>query len=143
MAIVSREIEAPSKDVFDVIVDPRTYPRWLAGAADMRAVDDDWPVVGSRFHHRVGFKPFTIPDSSLVQAIEYDRMLRLAVRARPLLSAVVTFSLVGDDDRCVITFEEEPAVRLIGNLVRPVLDPVTHVRNHLSLKRLDDLIRNG
>ncbi|MGZ4681205.1 MAG: SRPBCC family protein [Acidimicrobiales bacterium] len=143
MAIVSREIEAPSKDVFDVIVDPRTYPRWLAGAADMRAVDDDWPAVGSRFHHRVGFKPFTIPDSSLVQAIEYDRMLRLAVRARPLLSAVVTFSLVGDDDRCVITFEEEPAVRLIGNLVRPVLDPVTHVRNHLSLKRLDDLIRNG
>ncbi|MGZ4703806.1 MAG: SRPBCC family protein [Acidimicrobiales bacterium] len=143
MAIVSREIEAPSKDVFDVIVDPRTYPRWLAGAADMRAVDDDWPAVGSRFHHRVGFKPFTIPDSSLVQAIEYDRMLRLVVRARPLLSAVVTFSLVGDDDRCVITFEEEPAVRLIGNLVRPVLDPVTHVRNHLSLKRLDDLIRNG
>lgn len=143
MASVSREIEAPAKDVFDVIVDPRTYPRWLAGAADMRSVDENWPAVGSRFHHRVGIRPFTIPDSSEVKAIEYDRMLRLAVRARPLLSAVVTFSLVGDGDRCVITFEEEPAVRLIGNLVRPVLDPVTHVRNHLSLKRLDDLVRLG
>jgi hypothetical protein len=32
--------------------------------------------------------------------------------------------------------EEEPKLRFIGNLVRPLLDPVIHVRNHRSLRRL-------
>jgi hypothetical protein len=65
---------------------------------------------------------------------------RLAVRARPFVAAVATFSLVGDDQRCVVTFEEEPSPRVLGNLVRPLLDPMTHVRNHHSLKRLDELV---
>ena len=65
-------------------------------------------------------------------------MLRLKVRARPFISAVTTLRVVGDSRRCVVTFEEEPAIRSIGNLVRPVLDPSTHVRNHRSLRRLAD-----
>jgi hypothetical protein len=28
----------------------------------------------------------------------------------------------------MVSFEEEPTLRAIGNLVRPVLDPLTHVR---------------
>jgi hypothetical protein len=37
----------------------------------------------------------------------------------------------------VVNLEEEPAPRAIGNLVRPILDPFTHVRNHQSLKQLE------
>jgi len=40
----------------------------------------------------------------------------------------------------VVAFEEEPGPRAIGNLVRPLFDPITHVRNHLSLKRLDTFV---
>lgn len=140
MASASREFAASTHRVFAFLVDPRTYPSWLAGASDIRRVDDAWPAVGSRFHHRVGIGRFTIPDHSEVLEIEPDRLLRLAVRARPFVSAVATFSLVGDERRCVVTFEEEPSPRLLGNLVRPLLDPMTHVRNHHSLKRLDDLV---
>lgn len=140
MAYASREIEAGAAEVFAVLIDPNTYPSWLAGASEMRDVDDDWPAIGSRFHHRVGIRPLTIADNSQVLAIETDRMLRLAVRARPLISAVVTFTVLGQGERCVVSFEEEPGPRAIGNLVRPLLDPVTHVRNHASLKRLDDLV---
>ena len=68
-------------------------------------------------------------------------MLRLRVRARPFVAGVVTFRVIGDGDRCVVTMEEEPARRVIGNLVRPVLDPVTHVRNHRSLRRLGEYVR--
>ncbi len=142
MAFASREIHARPHDVYQVLLDPRTYPRWLAGAADIRGVDDDWPRPGSRFHHRVGVGPLTIPDNTEVLAVEPDHLLRLAVRARPFVSAVVTFRLLGEDDRCVVTFEEEPAHRLIGNLVRPVLDPITHVRNHRSLRRLAQLVES-
>jgi uncharacterized protein YndB with AHSA1/START domain len=143
MAYASREIEASTTEVFAILVDPATYPSWLAGASKMRGIDDDWPRIGSRFHHRVGIGPLTIADNSEVLAIESDRMLRLAVRARPLISAVVTFTLLGQGERCVVSFEEEPGPRAIGNLIRPLLDPLTHVRNHISLKRLGALVLSG
>ena len=140
MAYVSREFDMTAQEVFGVLIDPATYPEWLVGASDMRSVDDDWPHPGSRFHHRVGFGPLTIADSTEVLAVEPGRMLRLGVRARPLISAVVTFVVIGDGTSCVVTLEEEPAPRAIGNLVRPVLDPLTHVRNHRSLKQLDQFL---
>ncbi len=143
MSYCGREFDRPCAEVFDALADPRTYPDWLVGASRIRAVDDDWPAVGSRFHHRVGIGRATIADTTKVLAIEPTRMLRLAVRARPLVSAVVTFELVGEHDRCIVTMEEEPAVRAIGNLVRPLLDPMTHVRNHLSLKRLDQFLHSN
>lgn len=142
MSSVSREFDRSAPEVFRVLIDPRTYPHWLVGAADIRDVDDDWPRVGSKFHHRVGVRPFTIADSTELRANEPPRMLRLAVRARPLVSAVVTFQVVGDAERCVVTMEEEPAVRAIGTMVRPLMDPLTHVRNHLSLKRLDTFLHD-
>jgi uncharacterized protein YndB with AHSA1/START domain len=139
MAYTSREVEAPAHDVFAILTDPRTYPEWLAGASDIRAVDDDWPRPGSKFHHWVGLGPFRVADSTKVLVHEPDRVLRLGVRARPFVSAVATFTLVGDDERCVVSLQEEPAVPIVGTIVRPVMDPVTHVRNHLSLKRLADV----
>jgi hypothetical protein len=66
--------------------------------------------------------------------------LALSVRARPLITAEVDFRIVPDGDRCVVTMQEEPSLRLLGNLVRPIMDPVTHVRNHRSLRRLDHLV---
>jgi len=137
MALASREIRASAHEVYEILVDPATYPQWLVGAKDIRDIDDDWPAAGSKFHHRVGAGPLSIADSTKVLEAEPDRRLVLAVRARPLVSAVATFTLVGDGARCAVQFEEEPAQRLIGNIARPVLDPITHVRNHLSLKRLD------
>jgi uncharacterized protein YndB with AHSA1/START domain len=143
MSYVSREFARSAPEVWEALIDPRTYPAWLVGASDIRDVDDDWPRVGSRFHHRVGVSPLTIADSTELRAAEPPRMLRLAVRARPFISAVVTFELMGEVGRCVVTMEEEPAVQAIGTMVRPVMDPLTHVRNHLSLKRLDQFLRNG
>lgn len=143
MAFASREIGASVHDVYRMLIEPRTYPRWLIGATDIRDVDDDWPAPGSRFHHRVGVGWFSIPDSTKVIEVEPDRLVRLAVRARPLVSATATFTLVGDGDRCVVTFQEEPAVRWLGNIARPVLDPVTHLRNHRSLKRLAEVVESS
>ena len=38
------------------------------GASDIRAVDDDSPELGSKFHHRVGVAPLTIADATELQA---------------------------------------------------------------------------
>ena len=140
MAYVCREFDASAADLFRVVTDPETYPHWLIGTEEIRDVDDSWPAVGSRFRHRVGIGPLALPDHSEVLAIEDGELLRLRVMARPFIAAVVTFRVVGDDGRCVLTMEEEPARRIIGNVVRPILDPVIHLRNHRSLRRLDELV---
>jgi uncharacterized protein YndB with AHSA1/START domain len=136
VAFTSRQIDASPAVVFAVLLDPETYPKWLVGADRIRDVDSDWPRIGSKFHHVVGVGPFKIADSTEVIDIDVGRMLRLKVRARPFISAVATLRVVGDSRSSVVTFEEEPAIRAIGNLVRPVLDPTVHVRNHRSLRRL-------
>lgn len=136
MSFTSREIHASTSAVFAVLLDPATYPRWLIGADRIRRVDSGWPAVGSKFHHVVGAGPLKIADDAEVISIEPGRSLQLKVRARPLVSAVATFRVIGDHERCVVTLQEEPAVRTIGNIVRPVLDPIVHVRNHRSLRRL-------
>jgi len=141
MAYTSREIEAGAIEAFAVLIDPETYPRWLVGAQTIRSVDSAWPEPGSKFHHVVGIGPLRLADSSEVLEIdESAMMIRLEVRARPLIAAVATFRVIGTNSRCVITLQEEPALRTIGNLVRPVMDPATHVRNHRSLRRLAGVI---
>lgn len=130
----------PPAVVWDLLIDPHTYPDWLVGTAEIRDVDDDWPAVGARFRHRVGIGPFAIPDHSEVLHIEPRRELQLMVRARPFISAVATFRLVGDHTASMLSLQEEPKLRIIGNLVRPVMDPSIHVRNHRSLRRLTELV---
>ncbi len=140
MAYTSRTIEADVAEVWLVLIDPTSYPSWLVGTKEIRKVDDEWPAVGSSFHHTVGIGAFVVPDRSEVLAIEPHRLLQLAVKARPFVSAVARFELVCDGERTVVSLEEEPSVRVVGNIVRPLLDPTTHVRNHRSLRRLDALV---
>jgi hypothetical protein len=132
---------ASARDAFAVVADPETYPRWLVGASAIREVDETWPRPGSRFEHLVGFGRLRIADHTEVLDFEQNALLRLQVRARPLISAIVTFRVMGCDSSCVITLEEEPAVRVVGTLVRPVMDPTIHVRNHRSLRLLEQVIR--
>jgi uncharacterized protein YndB with AHSA1/START domain len=99
VAYASREIAASTADVYAVLIDPRSYPSWLAGAKEIREVDADWPAPGSRFHHRVRFGPITVADSAEMIAAQPCQRIELAVRARPFVSAIVTFALVGDDRR--------------------------------------------
>ena len=140
MAHTCREIAVPPSEIFAVLADPESYPDWLIGAANIRDYDRNWPSPGTKFHHSVGVRPFVLMDTTEVIDVEPDRSLVLHVRARPLVAAIVTFRLIGDDERCVVSMEEEPTARMLGNVVRPALDPATHVRNHRSLRRLERVV---
>lgn len=140
MAHNCREIKAPPEEVFAVLADPYSYPDWLIGAANIRDADHNWPSPGTVFHHTVGIRPFAIPDVTRVVDVEPFRSLRLSVRARPLVAAEVLFTLVGDGERCTVSIEEEPTLRILGNVVRPLVDPVIHHRNHRSLERLERVV---
>ncbi len=124
MSYTCRRIAASPDQVFAFLADPTSYP------------------LGSTFDHLVGVKPFVVPDSTKVLEVEPGRSLKLHVQARPFVSAIVTFTITGGPNDSVICMEEEPAPRLVGNIVRPLLDPVIHVRNHRSLLRLARLIHH-
>lgn len=140
MAQVSRHVRAERSVVFDALVRPETYPEWLIGCREIRAVDESWPEPGSKFHHRVGLiGPLTIPDSTAIVEIDQDRLLSLEVRARPLIRARATFRLEdepADDGQPVtrITIDEEP-IGLFAPL-KPVVDPLIVGRNTASLNAL-------
>jgi uncharacterized protein YndB with AHSA1/START domain len=133
--------EASADDVFAVLTDAGRYPQWLVGAKRIRQVEPGWPAPGSRFHHRVGAGPFVVDDHTEVLAIDRPRHLQLSVRAGPFVRAVVDFELIADGDETIVCMQEEPAERILGNLVRPALDPLTHVRNQRSLRRLAEVVR--
>lgn len=143
MAINHVRCSLPPEEVFGHLLDPWEYPRWLLGASKMRAVDEEWPEVGALFHHTVGWGPCKISDTSRIEAIDPPHRLVLYVRATPLVQGRVTFTLVpADGGGTLLTLQEEPALA-IGNLVRPVLDPATHLRNRRSLHQLADLMHAG
>jgi uncharacterized protein YndB with AHSA1/START domain len=144
VATVHSHIDARPGDVFDALVEPRTYPSWLIGAQDIRSVDDAWPAPGSRFHHRVGVGgPLTVADSTEVLEIDPPTLLRLRVRARPLGRGEVTFRLHGlEGGQTCVELEEHPVGALAW--ARVLLDVPTAVRNRRSLQALGDhLTRSG
>ena len=145
MAIVSRTIPLPPSTIFDVLVDPTTYPHWLVGARDIQSVDDRWPDPGTAFHHRVGLVgPLKVADLSKVIEVDPPLLLSLEVRARPLGRGRATFSLrelAGAPGRTEVTLDEVPLGALAP--LRPVLDPITAHRNRRSLAQLEDLLLSG
>ena len=138
MAVVSCEMQASAETVFEALVDPTTYPDWLVGAQQIRAVDDAWSRPGARFHHRVGLVgPLTIADSTKVLEVEAPRRLTLEVRARPLGRGRATFLVQGPDEGPVTVELDEVPLGLLS-ILRPLLDPLTVVRNKRSLDLLAD-----
>jgi len=135
-----REMTASPSDVWAAIIDPHTYPAWLLGADKIRALDADWPQPGSDFHHRVGAGPLKIDDRTTVVEVVPNTRLVLRIRATPLVRATVTFTVAASHGGTLFGFEEEPAIPIIGELVRPLMGPITRVRNAKSIDRLEEFL---
>lgn len=141
MTTVHATIEAPPGDVWEALVDVRTYPTWLVGARKIRRIDEGWPAAGTAFHHEVGLGgPFTIADRTRCVSIDAPRCLELDVRARPLIHGTVTFELKASGDGATeVTMDEHPVG--VHRLLAPVLVPLTQARNRASLAMLEDRVR--
>lgn len=139
MATVHTTIAAPVAEVWDALIDPRTYPHWLIGARRIRRVDEGWPAPGTRFHHEVGLGgPLTIKDSTRSEAVDHGQRLELDVRARPLMRANVTFALRSTPDGTEVTLEEHPTGWY--RALAPLLAPLVMARNRASLEKLDQQV---
>lgn len=134
-------IHATPEQVFAVLSDPECYPRWVVGAAGIRDQDEEFPAVGSRFHHKVGSWPVGVKDHTEVLELEAPHRLVLKAKARPLGTATIELDLRESADGTEVRMEETPGDRLtslfIGN---PVADTALRLRNAEALTRLKRLV---
>ena len=132
-------IAATPDEVFAVLADARTYEHWVVGCDDIRAVEGDWPAVGSRFFHTVGVGPLKTKDNTKVLEVDAPRRLVLEARARPAGIAKVIFDLkpVDGGTSTEIEIDEYPIRGVAKAIHNPVQDGLIKVRNVETLRRLE------
>jgi uncharacterized protein YndB with AHSA1/START domain len=133
-------IRAPAEAVYDVLIDPQSYPLWVVGASRVRGVEREWPAEGASFHHSVGAWPLLIDDSTTIVTARPPDLIELRARAWPLGEADVRLRLEQRGELTRVTLREiavlGPGRTLWG---RPV-EALTRLRNSRSLARLKRLV---
>lgn len=127
-------IAAGRLDVYQVIQDPTTYPDWLAGAQNIRAVDSAFPARGARFEHKVGpAQAITVADDTVSEGARPPEELRLEVHVGPF-TGEVEFLLSDLGTGTEVRLRERGA-RAWAPLM-PLLRGPIYLRNRASLSRL-------
>lgn len=131
-------IDAPPAEVFAVLADAASYPHWVVGCDDIRAVEGNWPAPGSKFFHTVGVGPLKTRDNTTALEVEPCRRLVLEARARPAGIAKVIFTLTPSADGATTEVEiEEYPVRGIAKVIdNPLQGGLIKLRNVETLRRL-------
>jgi uncharacterized protein YndB with AHSA1/START domain len=135
-----RFIPAPPEKVWQVLADPDSYGYWVVGSKRIRDADPSWPAPGSRFHHTVGFGPFTVSDHTESLAYDPPRRLELRAHARPLGLAKVVLELEPADGGTRIRITENPTGVQKPLALFPPLQLLAKARNRESLARIERLV---
>jgi uncharacterized protein YndB with AHSA1/START domain len=140
VSITVRTVDAPPEQVFAVLSDGWTYSDWVVGTSHIRDVDDNWPQVGSKLHHKAGPWPLSLHDSSTVTEMTRDRHLNLQAGLWPLGEANVDLQLEpAGPGRTRVIMREEFASGPLRGLKNGLHNIVLHRRNIEALRRLADL----
>lgn len=133
-------IAAPIDAVFDTLMDPASYQNWVVGTKRVRGADENWPQVGSSFHHTVGVGPLATRDKSTVLEIRRPDRLVLDAAIWPAGENLVVFQLKDRGEITEVRLEEE-ALRGPARFVpRALTDFGFYWRNVLGLKRFKQLV---
>jgi hypothetical protein len=136
MATVDAVIDASADEVFAVLADGWLYSNWVVGTSHMRAVDQDWPAIGSKLHHASGIWPLALRDETEVIAMEPERSLSLVVRGRPFGAGQVEMRLAPEGLGTQVTMAESPISGPGKWLHSPLSEAVLARRNVEALARL-------
>ncbi|HEY8455628.1 MAG TPA: SRPBCC family protein [Actinopolymorphaceae bacterium] len=140
MIEVTRKVSASPKQIFEVLSDGWSYASWVLGTSHIRAVDPEWPRVGSKIHHMVGPWPFVIKDETEVIGMEPDSRLELHARAWPVGAAHIHITLVPKTSTETEVRLAEELVDAPGRMIpHQVQELMFRPRNTETLSRLADL----
>jgi uncharacterized protein YndB with AHSA1/START domain len=140
----TKVIKAPPDRVFDALLTAENFAYWVVGSKEVRDVDDDWPKVGSAFHHSIGFGPLHIEDHTKIVEVDRPRRLVMSARMGPVGSAVIRLMLKPlGRRRTKVVMEETPESGPLRLAPRRLLHRAVGIRNAGSLRRLARLVEKG
>jgi uncharacterized protein YndB with AHSA1/START domain len=129
-------IDADPATVFAVLSDASAYGEWVVGSRRVRDADPDFPAVGSRFHHEVGIPPLLLRDHTEVLECRPPTWLVLRAKARPLATARIELTLAPQGTGTRVELAESAGDPLSRWAMNRFSDPLIHLRNAESLRRL-------
>ncbi|OZE37726.1 MULTISPECIES: SRPBCC family protein [unclassified Rhodococcus (in: high G+C Gram-positive bacteria)] len=132
----SRNTSATCEDVWDVLANGWSYATWVVGASRIRAVDGNWPAVGSSIHHSVGAWPAVLSDVTRSVGLHAGRELVLEARALPFGKASITVRLHPLASGCRIEIIEHAITAPFDLVPDRVQHLLAHPRNAEALRRL-------
>ena len=134
---VERDISASREEVWAVIADGWTYSQWVVGNSRMRAVDPNWPHVGSTIRHSVGVWPLLLDDVTVVEACQPLQQLVLLAKGRPFAKARITLRLFDlDGGGCRVEMAEVPVGAPLGWVPKRLALAAAFPRNRECTARL-------
>jgi uncharacterized protein YndB with AHSA1/START domain len=135
VASVAATVQAPPAAVFAVLADGWLSSNWVVDTSHMRAVEADWPAVGSRLHPATGVWPLVTRDESIVEEVEDGRRLVLTAKGGRLGEARVVVELEPAGTGTRVTMAETP-ITGPGKWVHRVSEAILLRRNAETLARL-------
>ena len=123
-----------------VLADGWAYAGWVVGASHVRAVEGDWPAVGSRLFHASGTWPLLMADNTQVEQIDPGRRLVLLAHGGRLGDARIELSLTSDGPDTRVRMVETPVAGPGKWVHNPIADALLTRRNTEALTRLGCLV---
>jgi uncharacterized protein YndB with AHSA1/START domain len=139
VATNERFIPVPPEAVWDVLASPGGYGYWVVGSKVIRDADPDWPAPDSKFHHTIGFGPFTVSDHTKSLEAHRPDLLRIRAKGRPFGTAQVTLTMTPRDGGTLVRMTENPDGVTALLAFNPLVQLFTLGRNAESLMRLEEL----
>jgi uncharacterized protein YndB with AHSA1/START domain len=144
VSLTTTIVDAAPERVWEVLSDPACYPRWVVGAKGFRGADAEFPAIGSKFHHCVGFGPLTVEDHTEVLDLQPPFRIELKAKARPLGTArVVLLVQQMAENRSYLTLIEDAGDPLTRFVFNPLTNALVWGRNVKALERLKAMIEDG
>jgi uncharacterized protein YndB with AHSA1/START domain len=125
--------------VWEALSDPAGYAYWVVGSKTIRDAEPGFPAPGTKFHHTIGFGPFTLNDHTEVLDAAPPTFLQLRAKGRPIGTAKVTMRMIPKDGGTMVEMVERPDGPYVILNVNPALHLLTKIRNAESLMRLEEL----
>jgi hypothetical protein len=142
MATVTTFVRSSSEAVFAVLANGWYYSGWVVGTSHMRAVEDEWPGVGSRVFHSSGVWPAVLDDETQVEEVSVNERLVMTARGRPFGEARIEVVLVAENGGTKVTLEETPISGPGAWLDNPITEKLLYRRNIEALTRLTAIAEN-
>ena len=136
MATNSIVLDTSAAEVFSVLSDGWVYSNWVVGTSHMRAVEAEWPAVGSRLFHASGAWPLVTRDETTVLECEPPTRLVLTAKAHPFGEATIAIELSDEADGCHVVLTEAPTAGPGRWFHNPVAEALLVRRNVETLARL-------